>query len=68
MRISVKNWSKKVVSTVLGGGCRLRRLRRLRRLHTYVGYKTFMATNPRRSFVGVVFDGESIGDIPRSSF
>ena len=44
MRISVKNWSKKVVLRVLGARCRLRRL------HTYVGLKTYLTTNPKRSF------------------
>lgn len=68
MRISVKNWSNKVVSRILGGIFQLRPLRWLRRLYTYVGYKNFMVSNPRRSFLGVVFDGELIGDIPRSSF
>ena len=72
MRISVKNWSKESCLEADWGSVSVTSVMSVTSV-TYVCRLPKLCGNHlcqllRRSFLGVIFDGESIGDIPRSPF
>ena len=68
MRISVKNWCKKVVSRVLGGPVSVTSGTSVMSVTYICRLQTLYRLTQGDHFLRVVFDGESIGDLPRSPF